>query len=77
MSESRTWWGARLLLRAAIGLLALAGFASGQEIVFASVEEARRILSVPDAYTKAMSAFDRGARLKTEREVSEREFLGA
>jgi hypothetical protein len=59
----------------AIVLLALSGVAPAQDVVFASAEDARRILSTSDAYSKAMSAFDRSVRLKTERDVTESEFL--
>lgn len=49
--------------------------AQAQEIVFASIDEARRILSTSDDYSKSMSAFDRAARMKTERETTESDFL--
>ena len=65
----------RKLAAIAIAWLALCGHAAAQEVVFASLEDARRILSAPDAYSKAMSAFDRSVRLRTERDVSEGEFL--
>ncbi len=59
-----------------------AGIASGDEIkiggarlVFASVEEGRRMLGRRDEFVERMSGFDRAARLKTEKEVSETEFL--
>ncbi len=59
----------------AIVLLALSGLASAQDVVFASTEDSRRILSTSDAYSKTMSAFDRSVRLKTGRDVTESEFL--
>ena len=66
---------ARLLLHAAMVFFALLGPASAQEIVFASAEEGRRFLSTRDAYVQSMSAFDRAARMKTDRDVSESEYL--
>ena len=59
----------------AIVLLALSGLASAQDVVLASAEDARRILSTSDAYSKTMRAFDRSVRLKTGRDVTESEFL--
>ena len=44
-------------------------------IVFASLEEGRRILRTRDGFIRRLSPFDRAARLKTDREVSETEFL--
>jgi hypothetical protein len=42
---------------------------------FATVEEGKRVLMSRDDYVERMSAFDRAARLKTDRVVSEREYL--
>ncbi len=42
---------------------------------FATVEEGKRVLTSRDDYVERMSAFDRAARLKTDRVVSEREYL--
>jgi len=55
--------------------LCLAAQASAQTFTFATREEASRFLSAPDDFTDRLSAFDRGARLKTGRSVSPREFL--
>jgi hypothetical protein len=66
---------ARLHLHAALIFFALLGHASAQEIVFASAEEGRRFLSTRDDYVQSMSAFDRAARMKTERDVTESEYL--
>ena len=44
-------------------------------LAFATVEEGKRVLVRRDDYVKRMSAFDRSARLKTDRVVSEREYL--
>ena len=49
--------------------------AAAQDIVFASRNQARVILSSSDAYSQAMSDFDRAARLATARTVTEKEFL--
>ena len=46
-----------------------------QELKFATVEEARRLLVLRDAYIERMSPFDRAARMKTEMNVGESEFL--
>lgn len=42
---------------------------------FATVEEGKRVLTSRDDYVERMSAFDRAARLKTDRVVLEREYL--
>ena len=43
--------------------------------LFASLEEGREILRARDGFIRRLSPFDRAARLKTDREVSETEFL--
>src|SRR4030043_1268686 len=47
----------------------------GTEIVFASVEEAKKQLTKRDEFIKSLGPFDRSARLKTDKPVSEKEFL--
>ena len=47
----------------------------GTEVVFASVEEAKKQLTQKDSFIKSLSLFDRSARLKTDKPVSEKEFL--
>jgi hypothetical protein len=47
----------------------------GAAAVFASVEEAKQILSARDGFVLQMSPFDRAARLKTGSHVSEAEYL--
>lgn len=42
---------------------------------FASLEEGREILRARDGFIRRLSPFDRAARLKTDRDVSETEFL--
>jgi hypothetical protein len=54
------------------GLLHPAG---AQELVFASTEEASRILSTRDTFVERMSPFDRAARMKTGNDASEKAFL--
>ncbi len=44
-------------------------------IAFASVEEGVQILAAKDDFVQRMSPFDRAARLKTDRDVSEKEYL--
>lgn len=49
--------------------------ARGQELVFTPAADSRRILLERDTFVTRMSAFDRSARMKTERSVSESDFL--
>ena len=42
---------------------------------FATISEAALVLTSSDEFVKALSPFDRSSRLKTDREVSEKEFL--
>jgi hypothetical protein len=44
-------------------------------VEFASADEGRRILTTRDDFVERMSPFDRAARLKTDREVSEQQYL--
>jgi len=44
-------------------------------VVFATVPEARKILTSRDPFVVRMSPFDRAARMKTDRKVSEKEYL--
>ena len=44
-------------------------------VSFATVDAAKNILTNRDEFVSALSPFDRSARLKTNREVTEREFL--
>lgn len=49
---------------------------SGDTVVtFATVTEGREILTTRDDFIRALSPFDRAARVKTDRAVSEKEFL--
>ena len=67
----------------AVLFVAQAGFCHAQTmlvgktaVVFATVDEGRRILGTPDDFVQRMSPFDRAARLKTARQVSQAEFVG-
>jgi hypothetical protein len=44
-------------------------------VSFASTETGRKILTTRDEFVLALSPFDRAARMKTDRQVSEKEFL--
>ncbi|QDU92833.1 hypothetical protein [Lignipirellula cremea] len=44
-------------------------------IAFATVEEAKKLLATPDLFTKSLSRFDKQARLNTEEEVTDEQFL--
>jgi hypothetical protein len=72
-SQSRQ---ARFLI-AAVVLAAAAwlGAAHAQSFELASAEQARRVLGDRDDFVKRMSQFDRAARMKTDRAVSENEYL--
>lgn len=59
----------------ALLLLWFIGQANAQELFFASTVEARHILSSKDAFVLRMSPFDRSARLKADRDISEGEYL--
>jgi hypothetical protein len=50
-------------------------FHGGTMIEFASIERAAQILGKSDRYSSALSRFDLQARLKTNQEVTERDFL--
>jgi hypothetical protein len=47
----------------------------GPELVFTSVMEAKKQLAKKDNFIKSLGPFDRSARLKTDKPVSEKEFL--
>jgi len=44
-------------------------------LIFAGVQEGRQILTTQDDFVARLSPFDRAARLKTDRQVSENEYL--
>ena len=58
-----------------IALLALAAPAGAQELAFANIDQARQMLATRDAFVERLSPFDRAARLKTNRVVTETEYL--
>ena len=50
-------------------------FYKGTRIVFAGIEEARKILTAKDSYINSQTAFDRRIRMSSEEPVSEKEYL--
>ncbi|HEV8326412.1 MAG TPA: DUF4157 domain-containing protein [Nitrospiraceae bacterium] len=60
---------------AAILLLGLVGQTNAGELLFAPATDSRRILSTKDTFVARMSPFDRAARMKTDRDVTESQFL--
>ncbi len=58
-----------------IALLAFAAPAGAQDLAFANVDQARQMLATKDAFVERMSPFDRASRLKTNRLVTEAEYL--
>lgn len=47
----------------------------GTAVHFATVEEAKEILTSRDDFVRSLSSFDRAARMKTDKAVSEKEYL--
>src|SRR5437773_1282122 len=47
----------------------------GTTVLFATIDEAKEILVSRDDFVRRMSPFDRAARMKTDKVVSEKEFL--
>lgn len=66
---------ARLTSVVSTALLVTASLAGAHEIDFASIETARGVLGVRDDFVSRLSPFDRAARLKAARDVSEAEYL--
>jgi len=58
-----------------VALLALAPPLGAQQLAFANLDQARQILATKDTFVERMSPFDRAARLKTNRVVTEAEYL--
>jgi hypothetical protein len=65
-----------------LALVAVAALASAaclpahaQELVFASAQDASSVLGAKDEFVQRMSPFDRAARMKTDRTVTETEYL--
>lgn len=63
-------------------MLLLAGLSHGEvklgeqtTVAFADVEKGKQIVSARDDFIERLSPFDRAARMKTDKEVSEEEFL--
>jgi hypothetical protein len=68
----------RQFVRCVLGIVlifGLVGHAFSLELLFASEAEAKGMLSARDEFIVRMSPFDRAARMKTAREVSEAQFL--
>ncbi len=83
-SGMKPWFGkekkrkavaAAALLFAAAYALAHVKIGEGTAVVFATVEEGREILVRPDDFVALMSPFDRAARMKMDKDVSEKEYL--
>jgi hypothetical protein len=67
-------------LKTALAILSLLPVAADAEtkrpeLVFASAKEGAQILTTRDDFVTRLSAFDRSARMKTAKEVSERDYL--
>lgn len=60
---------------AAAFLVACTGQVNAQELLFASASDSRAILSAKDAFLTRLSPFDRAARMKTDRDVSEAQYV--
>lgn len=65
---------AKAILAAAL-ILGGTGLVRAQELLFLSAADSRPILSARDAFFTRLSPFDRAARLKTDRAVSEAQFV--
>jgi hypothetical protein len=63
------------LLAALLALLGVASQAPAHEIELASIEAGRAVLGTRDDFVSRLSPFDRAARLKSPRDVSEAEYL--
>ncbi|RXK55634.1 hypothetical protein ESB00_07030 [Oleiharenicola lentus] len=68
-------WICALLLLAVVAARAEIKLGAGTTVHFASVEQAADVLGTSDDFVQRLSPFDRAARLKTSRAVSEKEFL--
>jgi hypothetical protein len=66
---------AHLKIAACLGLLGAAHAAHAHEIAFASIEAGRAVLGARDDFVSRLSPFDRAARLKSPRDVSEEQYL--
>ena len=66
---------AAVLLWTPLVLQAQMTLGEGITISFASVAEGRRLLTSRDEFVERMSPFDRAARLKTDKDVTERQYL--
>lgn len=73
--EQTTASRARRAALVAAALLLACGRLAAQELVFAPAAEARRLLATTDDFVARLSPFDRAARMKTDRDVAEPEYL--
>jgi hypothetical protein len=64
-----------ILLLVPTTLLAQITLGDGVTVSFAPVAEGKRLLTSRDDFVERMSPFDRAARLKTDKDVSERKYL--
>ena len=44
-------------------------------VVFATVDEGKQVLTAQDDFIRRMSPFDRTARMKTDKDISEKDYL--
>jgi hypothetical protein len=63
------------LLLAPTFALAQVTLGQGSTVVFATVDEGKKILTSHDDFVQRMSPFDRAARMKTDKDVSEEDYL--
>jgi hypothetical protein len=72
-NKSLLWLSLAILCGGA--LLSPVAALADHSFLFASVVDGKRILMTRDSFVERMSPFDRAARMKTDREVSENEYL--
>ncbi len=73
--KTRTLLAILMILAASPPSLAQVALDGSTTLVFATVEEAAEILTTRDDFVRRMSPFDRAARMKTDRDVSEEDYL--
>src|SRR5258706_306344 len=61
--------------RTAVAIDAVVEIRAGTKVEFASAATGARLLASRDVFVQAMSPFDRSARLKTDKDVTEAEYL--
>jgi hypothetical protein len=60
---------------AVVSVLAGVAWAQEKTLAFATIDEGRKILTARDEFVQVLSPFDRGAALKTDRDVAEKDYL--